>query len=667
MPAGIRGRKALVRSDPTTGMERREPPETEEGWYALHDFRTIDWDAWRAAPEAVRERAIEEGVEYLASHEALDDVETEDDEDSEDGEKGASAVFSVLGHEADLMIMHLRPAMADVERAERRFERTAFAEFTTHSDSFVSVTEASGYTTDLDDEEMDAGLRRYIDMRLHPRLPDAEYVCFYPMDKRRGERNNWYDLPFSERAEHMSAHGDIGRKYAGKVTQIVTGSVGFDDWEWGVTLFADDPAEIKHLLYEMRFDPSTSRYAEFGSFYFGRRFPPADLEAYMAGAAVPSPEDEPVGDDAPTADGTAVTDDTTAAGETAATDARVGPADGASADGGTERESIDPGLGPAVEAVDDSIEAPEGAYAVLVESEADESEVAEAVEDLRGNFAHYDSHVATSVGSEADLATVASVWETERAAETAAGFLADLPGETDHRVGPVDTGGDGDGDGDGDSTPEAREAARNEEAVTAGTGDAADDDIRGELEDLDIYAGQPHGEDVYAMVLYSEHDPDDLESQVDDLRENFEHYDSHVKTAVYASRDGGRAAIVSTWETRRAADTAGGFLADLPEIVSRAGEESGFGTMGMFYTVKPDHREEFVASFDGVTDLLADMDGHLETDLLVNRADENDTFISSQWRSREDAMDFFRSDAFRETVSQGRDMLADRPRHVFLA
>ena len=89
--------------------------------------------------------------------------------------------------------------------------------------------------------------------------------------------------------------------------------------------------------------------------------------------------------------------------------------------------------------------------------------------------------------------------------------------------------------------------------------------------------------------------------------------------------------------------------------------------MGMFYTVKPDHREEFVASFDGVTDLLADMDGHLETDLLVNRADENDTFISSQWRSREDAMDFFRSDAFRETVSQGRDMLADRPRHVFLA
>jgi chlorite dismutase len=640
-------------------MERREPPQTEEGWYALHDFRTIDWDAWRAAPEAVRERAIGEGTDYLRRHEALADIEAGDAENDGEGSGGASAVFAVLGHEADLMVLHLRPSMADVERAERRFERTKFGDFTDHTDSFVSVTEASGYTTDLDDEEMDAGLRRYIDMRLHPTLPDAEYVCFYPMDKRRGEVDNWYDLPFDERAGHMSAHGDIGRKYAGKVVQVVTGSVGFDDWEWGVTLFSDDPAQVKQLLYEMRFDPSTSRYAEFGPFYFGRRFPPADLGAYMAGEAVPSAEEGIVEE-------TAAADDAAATGDAAAAGARVGPADGASADGGTEGESIDPSLGPAVEAIDDSIEAPDGAYAVLVESEADESEVGEAVDGLRGNFDHYDTHVATSVGTGEDLTAVASVWENERAADTAAGFLADLPGVTDHRVGPVGADGNGGGsDGNGSSAAEAREASTNEAAV-AGTDDT-DDDIRGELEDLDIYAGQPHGEDVYAMVLYSEHDADELETQVDDLRANFAHYDTHVKTAVYAARGGGRAAIVSIWETRKAADTAGGFLADLPEIVSRAGEESGFGTMGMFYTIKPEYREEFVTSFDGVTDLLADMDGHLETDLLVNRADENDTFISSQWRSREDAMDFFRSDAFRETVSQGRDMLTDRPRHVFLA
>jgi len=627
-------------------MERREPPQTEEGWYALHDFRTIDWDAWRDAPDAVRERAIEEGTEYLRRHEALEDLNGADVEDANaegEGSGGVSAVFSVLGHEADLLILHLRPEMADVELAERRFESTKFADFTDHTDSFVSVTEASGYTTDLDDEDMDAGLRRYIDMRLHPRLPDAEYVCFYPMDKRRGEGDNWYDLPFDERAEHMKSHGDIGRKYAGKVTQIVTGSVGFDDWEWGVTLFANDPAQIKRLLYEMRFDPSTSRYAEFGSFYFGRRFPPADLGTFLAGERVPSAEEG--------GRGTA----RTAVGSAA--EAGGSPGADASANGGAIEGGAEPGLGPAIAAVDDSISPPEGAYGVLVESEADESEVTEAVEGLRGNFEHYDSHVATSVGTDEGPTAVASVWTTERAAETAAGFLSDLPGVTDSQVGPVD----------GSSEAEtAHEAGTNDAGVAEGTDDPADD-IRGELEDLDIYAGQPHGEDVYAMVLYSEADPDDLTGQVSDLREGFERYDTHVKTAVYEARDGGRSAVVSIWETKRAADTAGGFLADLPGIVARAGEESGFGTMGMFYTIKPEHREEFVDRFDAVGDLLAGMDGHVETDLLVNEANENDTFIASQWRSREDAMDFFRSDAFRETVSWGREVLADRPRHVFLA
>jgi len=627
------------------GTERREPPETEEGWYALHDFRSIDWDAWREAPSAVRERAIEDGSDYLASHEALADV---------DGEAGASAVFSVLGHEADLLILHLRPEMADVELAERRFEHTSFAEFTEHTDSFVSVTEASGYTTDLDDEEMDRSLRRYIDMRLRPTLPDAEYVCFYPMDKRRGEQDNWYDLPFAERAEHMSAHGDIGRKYAGEVTQIVTGSVGFDDWEWGVTLFSNDPTEIKHLLYEMRFDPSTSRYAEFGSFYFGRRFEPSDLGAFLAGDPVPS-------------DGVDAEDRQES--DTASDDSEVQP------------------LRPELEALDlpESLEIPEGAYGVLADSDADRGTIEADLDGLRGNFEHYDSHVGTvlldegdGTGEDNETITIASVWTTERAADTAAGFLADLPGVLDHRIGPIDADG-----------TDARDASNEESAATTPVDpqppDGSDaDDIRGELADLDIYAGQPHGEDVYALVLYSEADSEDLAEQVTDLREGFERYDTHTKTAVYENPDGRRSAVVSLWETERAADTAAGFLADLPGIVARAGdragghaseesngghagEESGFGTMGMFYTTKSEHREEFVERFESVGDLLADMEGHGETDLLVNREAENDMFIASQWRSREDAMDFFRSDAFRETVSWGREVLADRPRHVFLA
>jgi chlorite dismutase len=189
------------------------------------------------------------------------------------------------------------------------------------------------------------------------------------------------------------------------------------------------------------------------------------------------------------------------------------------------------------------------------------------------------------------------------------------------------------------------------------------------------------------MVLYSEADPEALSDELGDLRERFEHYDSHVKSAVYhdehASRSdaerasgeqsdpragGDRTAVVSIWETEDAAEKAGGFLSELPGIVSRAGEEeSGFGTMGMFYTVQPDYREEFVETFGEVGEALDDMDGHLNTHLFVNGDDENDMFIASQWTDKDAAMSFFRSEDFRETVEWGREVLADRPRHVFLA
>ncbi|MDB2283645.1 antibiotic biosynthesis monooxygenase, partial [Halorubrum ezzemoulense] len=145
------------------------------------------------------------------------------------------------------------------------------------------------------------------------------------------------------------------------------------------------------------------------------------------------------------------------------------------------------------------------------------------------------------------------------------------------------------------------------------------------------------------------------------------HYGTHVKTAVYEGRHTDRAAVVSIWDTPSAAETAAGFLSELPDIVARAGEESGFGTMGMFYTVKPDYHTEFVDTFDDVGDLLAEMDGHVETDLMVNTEDETDMFIATQWNAKEDAMCFFRSDEFSETVHWGLDVLADRPPHVFLA
>jgi len=297
----------------------------------------------------------------------------------------------------------------------------------------------------------------------------------------------------------------------------------------------------------------------------------------------------------------------------------------------------------------------DGSHAIVFYADTDAEELADDVSGLKSNFEHYDTHVMTTVRAASGRTAVISIWRTISAADTAAGFLSELSGISQRLHGPVGAATDDGGSADDD-------ASGAEDGVT---GTDEDDDIRGELADLDIYAGQPHGEDVYAVVLYSEADPETLASETDALAENFDHYDTHGGTAVYEGEE--RSAVVSVWETADAADTAAGFLSELPGVVARAGEESGFGTMGMFYTVESEHREEFVEKFESVGDLLADMEGHHDTELLVNRENEDDMFIASQWRSRADAMEFFRSDAFRDTVSWGREILSDRPRHVFLA
>jgi len=644
-------------------MPQRSPPPTEEGWYALHDLRTVDWDAWRSAPERERARAIEEGVAHLQAHADLEDIAERNSAGSQteagDANEGQTAVYTTVGHKADLMIVHLRPTVADLETAERRFEQTALADFTEQPYSYLSVTEASGYTEKARDYfegevDDDSGLAQYIQSRLHPDIPDAEHVCFYPMSKRREPDQNWYDLPMEDRAEHMSRHGDIGRDYAGKVNQMIAGSVGFDDWEWGVTLWADDPTDIKDLLYEMRFDPSSSRFAEFGPFYFGRKFPPADLGAVLTGQRVPT-------DDADTPDSADATAHDT--GDTAADDATDG-------DDATETDSDedDPGVTHPAEAADDvSVDRDdtiqeklaslglypgndyeEGACGLVFYSTAAAQELADEVDGLRGNFEHYDTHVLTTVRANEGRAAIASIWETESAADTAAGFLNDLTGIVEGYRGPL-----------GEQADDTAEAAE------TGGGDVSE--IREELAEEDVYAGTPHGEDVYALVLYSTADIDELFADVADLRDGFDRYDTHEGTTVYQNREDGPAAVVSLWDTEDAADTASDFLTDLPGIVGRAGEEDGFGTMGMFYTVEPDYQEDFVEKFDEVGELLADMDGHHGTDLLINHEDENDMFIASLWAEKDDAMEFFRSDAFADTVDWGRDVLADRPRHVFLA
>ncbi|MFB6138800.1 MAG: heme-binding protein, partial [Halobacteriaceae archaeon] len=373
-----------------------EAPPTAEGWYVSHDFRTVDWDAWRAATERERETALDDATDHLT---ALAEPE------------GDATVAAVLGHEADLVVVTLRPSMAALERATRAFEQTAFAGFTERTDSFTSVTEVSGYVSDAyfeEGEEVDPGIRNYVESKLSPEIPDG-YLSFYPMSKRRHPEDNWYMLPIEERADLMAEHGETGRDHAGTIQQLITSALGFDDWEWGVTLFSDDPAAIKDVVYEMRFDEASARFAEFGPFYVARQFPPADLPAYMAGEAVPA-DGEPEG--AATADG-----------EPAATTAG-GPPDAGTHDSEESEDSPVYGGQPHGEDV----------HARVVYSTADPDELATAVEELSESFDHYDTHRGTDVyeneAREGAPAAVVSRWDTAKAADIAAGFLADLPEAT---------------------------------------------------------------------------------------------------------------------------------------------------------------------------------------------------------------------------------------------
>ena len=234
-------------------------PETLEGWFALHEMRRLDRRSWSALDESHRDKATTEAIGLLAEAEGVDP------------EHGRSLTYWVIGHKADLFTIHLRSEVSELHELERRFDGTHLAACTDKMYSYLSVVEISRHGLPEGAIE-NVESSPYVQSRLHPAIPDySRYVCFYPMSKRRGEQDNWYLLDPGERGEFMRAHGRTGRRYAGKVGQIVTGSMGFDDWEWGVTLFSDDPLLFKKLIYEMRFDEVSARYAEFGPFFVGQR------------------------------------------------------------------------------------------------------------------------------------------------------------------------------------------------------------------------------------------------------------------------------------------------------------------------------------------------------------------------------------------------------------
>jgi chlorite dismutase len=257
-----------------------DAPVTLEGWYALHRMYALDWPRWSALGRAEREGVTAEAAEVLAGQ-----VRPAD---------GHSACWTLLTHKGDLCFLHWRRDLEGLRREEVAFARTRLAGYLRATYSYLSVIEIGTYELAAHaaamverrgttagspgyDAAVQAEMERLARPRLFPDVPPRRYLSFYPMSKRRGEHVNWFDLPPEARADLMRGHGTIGRRYAGQVVQVISGSVGLDDWEWGVTLFADDPLVFKKLVYEMRFDPASSRYALFGPFYVGIRFEPAAL------------------------------------------------------------------------------------------------------------------------------------------------------------------------------------------------------------------------------------------------------------------------------------------------------------------------------------------------------------------------------------------------------
>lgn len=241
---------------------------TLDGWYVLHDFRSMDWVSWKMLTEEERQFAIDEYQAFMKKVNAADENKT-----------GAHALYSIVGQKADLMLMLLRETMDELRELETEYNKLTLVAYTVPTYSYVSVVELSNYLAGKSDE--DPYQNPHVRARLYPELQRSQYICFYPMDKRRQGDDNWYMLPMDTRKELMLSHGKIGRSYAGKVKQIISGSVGFDDYEWGVTLFADDVLQFKKLIYEMRFDEVSARYAEFGSFYVGTRLDAERLVKFL--------------------------------------------------------------------------------------------------------------------------------------------------------------------------------------------------------------------------------------------------------------------------------------------------------------------------------------------------------------------------------------------------
>ena len=269
------------------------PPASLEGWYVLHQSIELDWAGLRGADPAETRAALRS---FAALAERW----------SGGSGPGWSGVYRVAGGGIDFLILHFRDTFDRLVEAVRELKLSAWGDHALVREEYLSVVELGLYslTRELsgridpgDREAWDAALadalaeerrKGYVRRRLAPRQPEhMPYVCYYPMDKRRNPGQNWYRLSLEERAGLMAAHGRLGRRFAGRISQVISGSMGLDDWEWAVTLWAADPLEFKAIISEMRYDAASADFAEFGPFLVGKRMPGAEYETLLSSAATP--------------------------------------------------------------------------------------------------------------------------------------------------------------------------------------------------------------------------------------------------------------------------------------------------------------------------------------------------------------------------------------------
>ncbi|MEA2689403.1 MAG: hydrogen peroxide-dependent heme synthase [Candidatus Eremiobacteraeota bacterium] len=277
-------------------MRHANVPESLDGWAILHRMFRLDRRRWDAL-DADRRHAVEREAASLFGQLARD----------ADTDLGLA---HLLGHKGDLMLTHYARSFDALGEAQARVDKLALRDYLEPMESYVSILELGLYehTAKIHAELRDRGLKPHSDAwngafdamlgeaaqeprnaaRLWARIPQRRYVCFYPMNKKRDGGDNWYSTPYEDRAKMMLEHGKIGRSFHGHVTQVISGSIGFDDWEWGVDLYADEPLVFKKLVYAMRFDEASARFAEFGRFWTGMQFSVAQLGVFLAGESSPA-------------------------------------------------------------------------------------------------------------------------------------------------------------------------------------------------------------------------------------------------------------------------------------------------------------------------------------------------------------------------------------------